>query len=219
MKCHGWPVKHERMADDNLPVIWQPEAHTHAKLSILRSYLGASGWQQILRRSGSKPEAFLNHYLSTLRERGGANYSCSFAMHDHRDQLLYWLIFCSNSDRGLEEMKKAMRSADKSGAYKFSDRHSNQLMLLPGFDQDWLAERLLEAFDGHEMKVREIRHFVLTETNCHQYNGALTKLEKDGRLKIVAAPSGRRRGSFKTHADNDNFVVRFEKSGQQLELF
>jgi hypothetical protein len=132
-------------------------------------------------------------------------------MHDQVGSLLYWLIFCSNSDRGLEEMKRAMWSVDTSGRFQFSDKHSGQLSLLPGFDEDWLALTLRSSLGGRQLNVSEIRHHVLTETPCYQYGKALGILERREDLEIVSAPKGRRRGIFVKYVDDPQLVVRFVK--------
>src|SRR5437868_4508331 len=52
----------------------------------------------------------LDSYKAAIRDpkRGGAKYVASFSMFDRNDMPLYWLLFCTNSLRGLEEMKEAM---------------------------------------------------------------------------------------------------------------
>jgi hypothetical protein len=70
--------------------------------------------------------------------QGGAKYVWPFSMLDSNERLLYWLFFCTNSRRGLEEMKKATpgptHSQDTDGFH--------QPKLLKGFDQDWVASEL-----------------------------------------------------------------------------
>jgi hypothetical protein len=103
--------------------------------------------------------------------------------------------------------------------FRFSDRYSEQLMLLPGFDQRWLADMLRSALLGQEMSVGNVRHFVLTKTPCYLYVDALKSLEQDGSLEVVKVPLKRKRGSFAAHVDDPDFIVRFQQGRGQQELF
>ena len=182
---------------------------------------GGSEWREILSlEGGMRSQRFLQLYDEALRVRGKVSFSYSFSMHDQRGQLLYWLVFCSNSDRGLEEMKKAMWSVDSTGNFRFSDKHSGQFTLLPGFDQGWLAGSLRSSLAGRQMDVGEIRHYILSETPCYIYNEALAQLERNGEIEIVSSPPRRRKGSFAKYADSDDLVVRFlsERRSEQLSL-
>ena len=178
---------------------------------------GNKAWREIIDLSGKDRQSrFLEEYTKSLRETAGASYSWTFAMHGQDNQLLYWLIFCSNSDRGLEEMKKAMWKVGSEGSFKFSDKYSGQLELLPGFNQEWLADRLFQSLQGRAYTVEEVRHFVLTETPCYRYYEALTLLEKAERLTALGAPRDRRRGSFGTYLGDSTFQIRLGE--QQLRL-
>jgi hypothetical protein len=121
-------------------------------------------------------------------------------MFDSSNSPLYWLLFCTNHWRGLEEMKKAMWTVDKTGGFRFSDKDCpEQLPLLARtFDQDWLAEELKSRLAGKTVTVAQVREFVLTETPCYQFKRALQILEtaKDPTIRAVGAPPGRRPGTF-----------------------
>src|SRR5215207_4603104 len=106
-------------------------------------------------------------------------------------------------------MKKAMWSVDDTGKFLFSDKHSGQFNLLPGFDQKWLAGALHSALAGRQMSVEEVRHYVLTETPCYTYTEALTQLERNGEIEIVSAPPERRKGSFAKYVNDRRLVIRF----------
>src|SRR5207244_6296704 len=83
-------------------------------------------------------------------KRGNAKYVTSFSMFDKNGQPLYWLIFCTNNLRGLEEMKKAMWAIDKTGEFRFSDEDNpSQLrMFNETYDPTWLAAKLATALAG-----------------------------------------------------------------------
>jgi len=90
----------------------------------------------------------------------------------------------------------------------FDSRDPNQLQLLQGFDDSWLAEAIRNVFKGREVSLPDLREFVLAETPCHTYAGALKRLEGDC-LEVVSAPEGRRSGAFKKYEDDPEFRMRF----------
>lgn len=170
---------------------------------ITRAF-GGDDWTQVIGLpQGARDRAFLDTYKKALTERGGALYNCHFAMHDINDTLIYWLFFCTSSLRGLEAMKRAMWKVDTTGAFRFSDKHADQLFLLEGFTQDWLADALAEEFAGREVRVSTIRDYVLVDTPCYKYVDALRSLEKADRLVPLEPPQGHRRGTFKKYEDDD----------------
>jgi len=194
------------------------------KWSGIDRAFGGQEWRKVLdvEEPLKRSQAYIESYDQALRERGGARYSWSFSMYDDANRPLCWLVFCSGSDRGLEEMKKAMRKVDPSGRYRFSDRSSGQIRLWQDFDQRWLAEHLATTFEGQVVNGPDLRHRVLTETPCHQCSEALGRLEKEERLTVVEAPPRRRRRAFKKYLEDPNFVIRFEemrRAPEQGQLF
>ena len=136
-------------------------------------------------------------------------------MFDKDDRPLYWLLFCTNNLRGLEEMKRAMWSVDSTGSLRFSDRDDpDQLSLLDvSFDQAWLAEELASRLAGRTMSVAAIKEFVLTDTPSYLFKSAMKSLELGGDEKAVAtqAPPGRKPGTYPDDA-LDHIKIRFERS-------
>lgn len=182
---------------------------------------GGSEWREVVDMPYGRARAtrFLQIYEESLRLRAGINYSWTFAMHGAGDELLYWLTFCSNSDRGLEEMKSAMWRVDPSGHFQFSDKHSRQWRLFGNYDERWLAQHLQESFRNTTKNLSEIRHFVLTQTPCYNYNKALRLLEREAAISITGGPPGRKRGTFK-RVDEAATVVRFHADRrEQGKLF
>jgi three-Cys-motif partner protein len=180
--------------------------------SFTRTY-GGEEWREAIDMPERDRRAHLfNAYKNALKERANARYVYAFAMFDKVDRLLYWLVFCTNSLRGLEEMKRAMWKVDESGSFKFSDNDNpDQLELLnAAHDQNWLAEELCAQLAGREMSVADVKEHVLTRTTCYLFKAALQSLEtgKKQRLELVRAPARRRRGTFRDE-DLDEIVVRF----------
>lgn len=184
-----------------------------SKASSFTRTFGGEEWRKAIHLPQERRRVFLlEEYKKALDLRAKVKYVSSFAMFDKANQLLYWLIFCTNSLRGLEEMKKAMWKVDDSGGFRFSDRDEpGQLKLLRDeFDQEWLADRLAGNFPGQDVTVAQIRKYVLTATPCYLFKPALKSLEmsKDPGLTVVRAPAGRRRGTFKDD-DWEQIVLRF----------
>jgi three-Cys-motif partner protein len=150
----------------------------------------------------------LASYKDALRARAGAKYVVSFLMFDQNNSPLYWLLFCTNNLRGLEEMKKAMWFVDKTGSFRFSDSDEPaQLKLLEQcFDQSWLAERLRSDLQGRTMTASEVKEFVLSETPCYLFKTALSALEADKAAAVIDSPAGRKPGKF---PDSDLGAIKF----------
>ncbi|HEY4329077.1 MAG TPA: three-Cys-motif partner protein TcmP [Phycisphaerae bacterium] len=158
---------------------------------------GAPEWREaIALPAGKRDQLLLAKYKSAMKTRGNAKFVSHFSMHDEKGQLIYWLFFATNNLRGLEEMKKAMWSVDKTGTFRFSDAtDSSQISLFISdkFDNQWLSEELHRKFNGKTLTCAEIKEFVLVDTPCVNYKDALGALWKAGRLrsqiKSGAAPA------------------------------
>lgn len=133
-------------------------------------------------------DLLLSKYKQALKDRAGAKYVVSFLMFDKSGIPLYWLLFCTNNPRGLEEMKKAMWYVDKTGEFRFSDRDDpGQMELLSkAFDDTWLAGELSRRLGGKVLTVSQVFEYVLSETPCYLFKGALKQLETAGDIKVEA---------------------------------
>lgn len=135
-------------------------------------------------------------------------------MRDQNDRVIYWLFFCSNNIRGLEEMKEAMWSVDRSGGFEFSDKHANSLGKLFTYGDTELGRDLFDALDGQTLTVAEVEEYVLVNTPACKYRRALGNLERSGRLEAIDPPPGRRQGSF----NDPNMRVRFDQKLKPADL-
>lgn len=169
-----------------------------SKAAGVTKAFGSDVWEQAKSMPTVERRSFLlTEYRRSLKERARAQFVLDFAMYDENDSLLHWLFFCTNNIRGLEEMKKAMRRVDDTGSFRFCDKDDpNQLLLLSGCDDDWLANELASRLAARVMTAKEVKAYVLCETPCDLFKKALIKLEKAKQLSIVDAPTGRRAGSF-----------------------
>lgn len=158
---------------------------------------GGDEWKDVLSLTGKvREDRFRDIYLAALRGRAGATFSYPFAMRDQNDRVIYWLFFCSNNIRGLEEMKEAMWKVDRSGGFEFSDKHAHSFGKLFTYGDTELARDLFEALDGQTLTVGEIEEYVLVNTPACNYKRALGNVERTGKLEAIDPPSGRRQGTF-----------------------
>ena len=182
----------------------------HKWPAFTRAY-GGEEWRACLEvPERERQTRLLELYKAAIRNRAGAKYVTSFLMFDKNDQPLYWLLFCTNNLVGLEVMKKAMWHVDKTGGFRFSDGDNpHQLSLLEeAFDQTWLAGELSSKLAGRTMSLPDVIEYVLTETPCYLWKGALKQLETKNKTASVQGPADRKPGTYPDHLV-DNINVRF----------
>lgn len=175
---------------------WITDDH---KAEAFSRAFGSEEWRGcVLLGEKQRREELLRLYKLALKQKAGAQYVVSFLMYDRVNRPLYWLLFCTNNLRGLEEMKKAMWSVDKDGDFRFSDKdQESQLELLEkAYDQKWLAEELKSKLRGKELSALELKEFVLVHTPCYLFKMAAKGLELNDDLKVIRSPDGRRPGTF-----------------------
>ena len=180
----------------------------HNKHAGITEAFGHDGWKPAIQMASGERERFmLDTYTAALRQHAGSAYVWPFAMLDENQRLLYWLFFCTNNIRGLEEMKKAMWKVDQTGAFRFSDRDGlAQLTFLTTYTDKMLAHDMASRLAGRTMTVGQVFEWVLTETPAYKFKVPLAALEKRGSVKPVSPPRGRRPGTF----PDDNMLLRFE---------
>ncbi|MCO6435716.1 MAG: three-Cys-motif partner protein TcmP [Phycisphaerae bacterium] len=201
----NWNLLHPFMADQT----------KHA--GIVKAF-GGDEWLEVIELCGkNREDRFQEIYLNALRRRAGATYAYPFAMRDQNDRVIYWLFFCSNNLRGLEEMKRAMWTVDRSGGFEFSDRHAQSAGKLFKYGDSELANDVIEALDGQTLTVGEIEEYVLVNTPACNYKRALAIIERTGRLEPIDPPKGRRAGSFSEKSLRVRFVCPVQK--KDLTLF
>jgi three-Cys-motif partner protein len=168
------------------------------KWYAISNAFGGDEWKHSLNLPVNKKSNFiLDTYKTALQKKAGAKHIWHFAMCDGDDKLIYWLFFCTNKLRGLEEMKKAMWKVDQTGGFRFSDKYNvSQLNLFKNYTEEMLMQELISNFKGKEILLSEVNEFVLTETPACLYKNALCILEKQGSLSVTHSPAGRKKGSF-----------------------
>lgn len=124
-----------------------------------------------------------------------------FAMRDNNHRVIYWLFFCTNNIRGLEEMKRAMWSVDRSGGFEFSDKFVSDRSSMFEYSDADLASDLVSELAGKVLTVRAIGEHALVHTPACKYLEALRLMERERMIRIVTPPVGRRAGSFGDYPD------------------
>ncbi|GMU22514.1 MAG: hypothetical protein AMXMBFR13_26000 [Phycisphaerae bacterium] len=189
----NWNLLHPFMSDPTKEV------------GITRAF-GGDEWKEVVGLSGkAKEDHFREIYLNALSERAGAKYKYPFAMRDRHDRVIYWLFFCTKNIRGLEEMKRAMWTVDRSGGFEFSDKHAAQLGTLFTYGDDALAKDLAASLEGRAMTIGEVQEYALVNTPACNFKKALRILERGKGLEVINPPAGRRKGSF----TDERMRVRF----------
>lgn len=169
------------------------------KWPAITAAFGGEEWKGAIPLRGHSRQRFIAEaYAHALRQRAGAKFVWHFAMKGENGALIYWLFFCTKSDRGLEEMKKSMLRVDDSGSFVFSDAaNPDQLSLLKaGLSEGWLPKHLAHHFRGQTVTVDDVRYYVLIDTPHVAFKKALADLERDGNLQVLGASPARRRGTF-----------------------
>jgi three-Cys-motif partner protein len=169
------------------------------KWSSITSAFGGDEWKSVLQLSSrNRPRFMLEAYKKALWTKASASYVWHFAMCDKNDKLIYWLFFCTNNLRGLEEMKRAMWSVDQIGGLRFSDKDDPlQLNLFKVCTDETLAHELASNLKGQTLSVLQIKEYVLTQTPAYLYKSALKLLEiKEKLIEVKNALDNRRRGTF-----------------------
>ena len=159
---------------------------------------GTDEWRDAQPLDPSDKAPFLRDlYASQLKGIGFDFVPPGFELRDHMNRVEYYLMFGTNNLRGLEKMKDAMWTVDKTGSYTFSGfkEGSSQLRMFddaPNFEI--LREQFVTKFQTvDDFTIDQVEEFVLAETHfrkAHVRSNLLTPLERDGPLVIT---SGRKR--------------------------
>ncbi len=163
---------------------------------------GGQRWKPALDLSGQERADFLvTEYENALREIGWR--STSFEMVNIQNQLAYHLVFGTQSPKGLEAMKRAMRDASQTGEFRYTDRIDPSQPVLMGLEKEneyprEIGESLFAKYDGMEISKSQLLE---AEVNWHRQwlpqdlREALLHLEygDDPRIKGVRNGDGRTR--------------------------
>ncbi|WP_062231940.1 three-Cys-motif partner protein TcmP [Fictibacillus sp. FJAT-27399] len=156
---------------------------------------GTDRWLDMLKNMNDytpeKRRYFLHSLYQEQLKKAGYKYVISFELKNEKNATEYFLYYGTSHIRGLEKMKDAMWSVDRSGAYTFSDYEANKSQLkFIEFDEpdlNVLADELFNEYSGKEVLTNELKDFVITDTifrkSVHS-TAALKLLEDKGLITV-----------------------------------
>lgn len=144
--------------------------HDESKHVTANSLYGGPRWKPALRMEGRARTKFLvDEYENALSEIGWRG--TSFEMVNIRNQTAYHLVFGTGSTKGLEAMKRAMRSASQTGEFRYTDRLHSAQGVLSGLDRKneypaIIGEQLFKKYEGQEVTIEQLTE---NEINWHRW--------------------------------------------------
>ncbi len=140
------------------------------KEEALNELFGNEEWKKCrsVANSDEKLNSLVGLYENKLRIVGGAKYVRSFGMIGEHNRIVYYLIYATKSLKGLEVMKDAMLTVDRTGSYKFSDITGFGQVYLDDFqnEPEWVARAasaVYEKFRGKTVPHDDIYEIVVAE--------------------------------------------------------
>jgi three-Cys-motif partner protein len=182
---------------DGIARIFRAEDAAARDKNLLQIF--GESWRQDLHDDGnfaSLCRSVLELYVRKLRSLPRIRYVFAFEMRGRKDLLNYHLVFASQNPLGLEKMKEAMRSIDKSGSYSFSDSSLGQHTLFRHDDPEFYARHLHQKFSGQTTSKGTLWDYSLNETPFTNPKSMLRLLEKQGQLIVKSKNPKRKRGDF-----------------------
>lgn len=173
------------------------EAANHEE--ILNEIFGDDSWKTELakhRQSHDLYRGVLALYKQKLRALPNVSYVFAFEMRSKKNTIDYHLVFASQHYLGLEKMKEAMKTIDKSGEFCFSDAHLNQSKMFRFDEPSTYSPQLFEQFRGRTVNYPELRDYALNESPFTNPKSMLKDLEGKGMIQVNSSDPRRRKGTF-----------------------
>lgn len=167
------------------------------------SLFGTPSWVRCkeIVEAGGRRRYLHDLYTDQMLCKGNVKHVRSFTMSNDRDVTDYILFYGTNEVLGLKKMKEAMWKVDESGTFRFSDATDPNQTVLFGTEPNSLQLKhdLVRKFKGSKRTVKEIEHYVVTETAFREthYKKVLKAMELEtGEIEIKSAPEGRKKGQY-----------------------
>ena len=131
---------------------------------------GGPRWKPAIDLMGRERSTFLvREYEAALREIGWRG--TSFEMINIQNQPAYHLVFGTHSPKGMEAMKRAMRTASPTGEFRYTDRLDPDQLVFPGLDiasehSEKIGEHLFQKYEGQEVAFDSL---VADEIDWHRW--------------------------------------------------
>ena len=166
---------------------------------ILNGIFGDDSWKTELAKHQVSHELYrgvLDLYKQKLRALPKVHYVFAFEMRSAKNVIDYHLVFASQHYLGLEKMKEAMKTIDKSGEFCFSDAHLNQSKMFRFDEPSTYSPQLFEQFRGRTVNYPELRDYALNESPFTNPKEMLKDLEKKNMIQVSSRDPKRRKGTF-----------------------
>lgn len=177
---------------------------------------GTPEWRKVNeKRTPEERKNFLLELYQDQLKRIPGCYVRSFEMKDRRDRTIYYLVYATKHEKGIEVMKEAMWRVDPTGTYRFSDRtNPRQKCLLDYTNEVWWAEAagrdVYTRFKGETVPLEIVKTFVILETPwLFRKRPILRRLEEKGRITRVRP---RKRAFTYPNGCEITFVNQFRRS-------
>ena len=131
---------------------------------------GGPRWRPAIDLTGRERTTFLvRDYEDALREIGWRG--TSFEMVNKQNQTAYHLVFGTGSPKGMEAIKRAMRSASQTGEFRYTDKIDPAQPVLLGLDMvdeypRQIGEHLFQKYEGQEVAIDRL---VEEEIDWHRW--------------------------------------------------
>ncbi len=192
---------------------------------ILDEVFGGPAWQNISFSSDSRVngQIILAAYREQLRNAAGVKFTFSFEMRKSNGALSHHLLFATKHIRGLEKMKEAMASVDKT--FIFVGGRANQQFLFNTDDPVVVRSDAENYFQqqcsGREKSFDEVRSWILQETPYLRPDGILNEIRARHGIEAITvggnvASSLPRGGKW---ADVDKIKFREQLAPRNKGLF
>jgi len=132
-----------------------------------REIFGDDSWRSCsgLSKQRERQVCLVNAYRRRLKE-AGARFTLAFEMADSSDRTIYFLIYATQHQKGMEKMKEAMSRVDPALNYRFSDlRPAAQRRVFQfGDESHWVpqaADSVWKQFEAKTAHVSDVEDYVV----------------------------------------------------------
>jgi len=167
---------------------------------VLNRLYATEEWQKVRNIADPRHRLrfLLNLYEKQLKEVGGAKHVRSFGMFGAHNQPIYYLIYGTKHQAGLEVMKEAMWKVDRRGTYTFSDLTDVNQTYIIDYENSahWVpmvAEMVHDRFKGETVEEDDVHQFVILDTPFIYRKSILKYLEGECHPPKICSVKGRKR--------------------------
>lgn len=166
--------------------------------SLIETF-GTDKWKEMISEKDPRKRVELLHaiYKEQLEKEAGIKFVRSFKM-VNVNKTDYFLFFGTNSLLGLEKMKEAMWSVDKTGHFEFSDATYKPFQGVLFNDKPNYCELkkiILNNFKGRAISSKQLGDFIVIETSflrSHYKTAILKKMENANPPEIEVSKRNRK---------------------------